>query len=104
MIIPNLIFWGKPAVVANGSSGETARLGSALVADFVSTLEFSLFGAGLLCPVLAQPVLATNTDGARFLRAGFSSREAITAAYPTLLSATEYPPPSSTVRSWQWIT
>ncbi len=104
MIIPNLIFWGKPAVVANSSLGETAKLGSALVADLVSAVEISFVGAGLLCPVLSQPILAADTDGARFLRAGFNSRDAITAAYPTLLPATEFPPPSSTVRSWQWIT
>ena len=104
MIIPNLIFRGMPSVLVNSPLGKTAGFGSALVADFVSTLEFSLFGAGLLCPVVPQAVLAADIDGARLFRAGFNGIEAITASNPTLLPAMASPPPSTTVSSWQWIT
>jgi hypothetical protein len=104
MIIPNLIRRDISVIFANRPFGEPAELGCALVAEFVSALEFSLIGAGLLCPVLPHAIRATGTATGRLIGAGFNGIEPITAANPTLLPAMAFPPPAATVSSWRWIT
>ena len=84
--------------------GEPAELARALIADFVSAIEFSLVGAGLLCPVLPRTVDVTGDASIRLFDAGGDRIEPITVATPTLLPAMAYPRPSATVSSWQWIT
>jgi hypothetical protein len=104
MIIPNLIFRGLPAIFANYRTAERADPARAFIADFVSAIEFSLVGAGLLCPVLSPTVDAMGDTGVRLFDAGCDRIEPITVANPTLLPAVAYSRPSATVSSWQWIT
>jgi hypothetical protein len=104
MIIPNLIFRGLPAIVANYRVGKPAELARAFAADLISAIEFSLVGAGLLCPVLSHTVHVTGDAGIRLFDTGCDGIEPITVANPTLLPAMAYSRPSATVSSWQWIT
>ena len=104
MIAPNLIRREMSAFFAGASFGELAESVRALVAEFVSALEFNLVPVELLCPVFSHVVSAAHNADGRLIGAHFNGIELITEANPTLLPAMANPPPAETVSSWQWIT
>lgn len=104
MIIPNLIFRGSLAFLAENRLRRLSELGRSLTAEFASALELGITSAAFQRAADPLSIRAERVGGSQLLRAGSDGIGAITSANPNLFSAMVSPPSAATVGSWQWIT